>query len=79
MARLPTGSVPVSGIWCRTRRNNQSRRNSAKRRDQLELEIAQLRELKSSMDDSIDYRQLEWLLLEHAHLYEALDLLPPSP
>jgi hypothetical protein len=48
------------------------------RRDQLELEIAQLRELKSSMDDSIYYRQLELFLLELAHLYEALDLLPPS-
>jgi hypothetical protein len=48
------------------------------RRDQIELEIAQLRELKSSMDDSIYYRQLESFLLELAHLYEALDLLPPS-
>jgi hypothetical protein len=48
------------------------------RRDQLELDIAQLRELKSSMDDSIYYRQLELFLLELARLYEALDLLPPS-
>jgi hypothetical protein len=47
------------------------------RRDQLELDIAQLRESKPVMEEADYYRQLETFLLELANLYESLDLLPP--
>lgn len=45
-------------------------------RDQLELDIAHLRESKAVMNEADYYRQLETFLLELAHLYESLDLLP---
>jgi hypothetical protein len=43
------------------------------RRDQIELDLAQLRELKPSMDEDHYYQQLETFLLELARLYESLD------
>jgi hypothetical protein len=48
-------------------------------RDRIELDIAQLRELKAAMDIEVYYRQLESFLVELALLYESLDLLPPPP
>jgi hypothetical protein len=47
------------------------------RRDQIELDLAQLRELKPGMDEELYYEQLETFLLELSRLYESLDLLPP--
>jgi hypothetical protein len=48
-------------------------------RNQLELDIAQLRERKPAMDDTLYYRQLEAILLELAHLYQSLGLLSQPP
>ncbi len=49
------------------------------RRDQLESEIARLREQKSQLDEDDYYRQIETLFLELARLYASLDLpdVPP--
>jgi hypothetical protein len=46
------------------------------RRDQLELDVAHLRELKPSMDEEIYYQQLELLLLQIARLYDSAGLIP---
>jgi hypothetical protein len=49
------------------------------RRDQLELSIAQLRELKGSLDETEYYSRLEVLLLELARLYQPPGNTPPAP
>jgi hypothetical protein len=49
------------------------------RRDELELSIAQLRELKGSLDENEYYSRLEGLLLELARLYQSPGDTPPAP
>src|SRR6185503_13502088 len=49
------------------------------RRDELELSIAHLRELKGSLAEEEYYSQLEALLLELARLYEGSGTKPPTP
>ncbi|MEY2410556.1 MAG: hypothetical protein QOF48_3226 [Verrucomicrobiota bacterium] len=46
------------------------------RRDELELAVAKLRELKSTLDESEYYKRLETLLVEMSRLYESA---PASP
>ena len=57
-------------------RSDRERRMPAElrvRRDQLESEIAKLREKKSQLDEDDYYRQIESLFLELAQLYHSLD------
>lgn len=49
------------------------------RRDELELSIAHLRELKGSLDETEYYARLENLLLELARLYQPAANTPPAP
>ncbi len=49
------------------------------RRDELELSIAHLRELKGSLDEAEYYSRLEALLLELARLYQPPGTIPPAP
>src|SRR5947207_11882481 len=42
------------------------------KRDELELDIAQLRESKSQMEEEEYYRRLEPLLIEMAQLYQSI-------
>jgi len=49
------------------------------RRDELELSIAHLRELKGSLDEGEYYARLEGLLLELARLYQPTVSTPPAP
>ncbi len=53
------------------------------RRDQLELSIARLRELKAESTTNEYYRRLEPMLLDLARLYEQVDqqqtATPPAP
>jgi len=49
------------------------------RRDELELSIAQLRELKGSLDEEEYYSRLEKLLLELARLYQPPGTTAPAP
>jgi hypothetical protein len=48
------------------------------RRDELELSIAHLRELKGSLDETEYYSRLEVLLLELARLYQQPRTTPPT-
>jgi hypothetical protein len=43
------------------------------RRDELELAVARLRDMKSSLEATEYYRRLEVLLVEMAQLYERAD------
>ncbi len=49
------------------------------RRDDLELSIARLRDLKGSLDEAEYFRRLEPLLLDLARLYEQSEQKPPPP
>jgi hypothetical protein len=51
---------------------------SRQRRDQLELQIAELRQVKADMREEDYYRQLERYLLELAELYESLEAPPQT-
>jgi hypothetical protein len=51
---------------------------SRQRRDQLELQIAHLRQVKADVHEEDYYRQLEIYLLELAELYESLDAPPQA-
>ncbi len=48
-------------------------------RDGIERELAQLREVKSSMPEEMYFNQLETLLVRLAHLYQKQDTAPEIP
>jgi len=83
--KKPAGGGAVDGLRAHQvhlLRSEQEQKMSPElraRRDELELSVARLRELKSTLSEDEYYRRLEQLMLELANVYSAIPGKPAAP